>query len=83
MRSESFKDYEKRQARKKERVSDSAPLPCSAKELPLANEFYLGLEWLGAWLVDHAEGETVSEELVVQWCNQAWAKHLLKPNVSS
>ena len=52
----------------------------SARDMPKASEFYLGVEWLGAWLVDHVEGGTVTEELVVEWCSQAWAKHILRQN---
>ncbi len=60
-----------------ERVSDKA------NGLLKADPFYLGVEWLGAWLVDHCEGETVSEELVVKWCSVAWAAHILRQNAKN
>jgi len=62
------------------RVSDSSQFSGSADELLKADPFYLGVEWLGAWLVDHCEGETVCEELVVKWCSTAWAAHILRQN---
>ena len=43
-------------------------------------DFYNGIEWLGAWLVDHAEGETITEELVQHLCIQAWKGHLKRHN---
>ena len=47
-------------------------------------EFYNGMEWLAAWLVDHAEGETVTEELARQWAVEAWQEHVRRqgPNDS-
>jgi hypothetical protein len=52
----------------------SAPVAGSA----VGGKFYKGMEWFGAWLVDHAEGEIISEELVHRWAVEAWHDHLKK-----
>jgi hypothetical protein len=39
-------------------------------------DFYLGMEWLGAWLVDHAEGKVIEEELIHRWAVEAWQEHI-------
>ncbi len=72
----------KRQVRKiREAVNEtqdrlSVEANCSA----VGGEFYNGLEWLGAWLVDHAEGETITEELVRCLACEAWREHLKRQN---
>ncbi len=38
--------------------------------------FYGGIEWFACWLLDHAEGETISEEQLRPWAVQAWREHL-------
>jgi hypothetical protein len=43
-------------------------------------EFYSGIEWFGAWLVDHVEGEILTEELIHRWACEAWKEHLEKQN---
>jgi hypothetical protein len=47
---------------------------CSTVE----GDFYNGIEWFGAWLVDHAEGEIITEELIQEWAVKAWQEHLNK-----
>ena len=47
-----------------------------ARGSAIGGEFYNGMEWLAAWLVDHAEGETVTEELARRWAIEAWQEHV-------
>lgn len=56
---------------------DCRPVPCSA----VAGDFYNGLEWFACWLLDHAEGETITEELLRPWAYEAWKAHLIRQNV--
>ncbi len=49
---------------------------CSA----VGGEFYSGLEWFACWLLDHAEGETITEEILRPWAYKAWQAHLKKQN---
>lgn len=44
----------------------------------VGGEFYSGIEWMGAWLLDHAEGETVMEERLRSWAAEAWNEYLLR-----
>ena len=69
--------------KKKTSKTDSAPAvdraaPCCA----VGGDFYKGLEWFACWLLDHAEGETITEELLRPWAQQAWMKHLKRHNVA-
>jgi hypothetical protein len=47
---------------------------------------YSGIEWMAAWLLDHAEGETVMEEQLRSWAVAAWTEHLqqqkMKPSIT-
>jgi hypothetical protein len=63
----------------------------AAKELPEARQsaaacssvggdFYQGIEWLACWLLDHAEGETITEEQLRPWAQKAWFAHLDRKN---
>lgn len=54
-------------AAKPETPATPDPVPGSESK----DQFREGVEWLGAWLVDHCEGEMVSEELVMQWATDA------------
>lgn len=42
--------------------------------------FYRGIEWMACWLLDNAEGETISEEQLRSWAAKAWEAHLKRPN---
>ena len=55
-------------------ISDSSSSACSTL---VGSDFYQGMEWLGAWLIDHAEGEIVTEELAREWAAKAWLEHLI------
>ena len=44
-------------------------------------DFYRGIESFAAWLVDNAEGETVTEELVLIWATKAWREGKKRQNV--
>ena len=39
---------------------------------------YKGIEWFACWLLDHAEGETITEEQLRPWAVEAWKAHLAK-----
>ena len=43
-------------------------------------DFCSGIEWFGGWLVDNAEGETITEELLAMWASKAWQAHAEKQN---
>ncbi len=47
-------------------------------------DFYNGIEWFACWLLDHAEGETISEEQLRPWAQMAWREYLKqqKPNTT-
>jgi hypothetical protein len=47
---------------------------------PRRGQFYKGIEWLACWLLDTAEGETVTEEKLRSWAIQAWKEHLKRAN---
>lgn len=49
--------------------------PCDA-----SGEFYLGIEWLACWMLDHVEGETVTEELLREWATKAWREGKKRQN---
>lgn len=42
------------------------------KRHAVGGDFYNGIEWLACWLLDHAEGEVVSEERLRAWAVEAW-----------
>jgi hypothetical protein len=42
----------------------------------IGSDFYNGIEWLACWLLDNAEGETITEEQLRPWAFQAWNAHL-------
>ena len=56
--------------------SDAAT--CSA----VGGEFYNGLEWFACWLLDHKEGDTITEELLRPWAYEAWKEHLVRQNAT-
>lgn len=39
-------------------------------------DFYLGIEWLGCCLIDHCEGEVITEEQMRAWAVRAWNKRI-------
>ena len=41
-------------------------------------EFYDGIEWFACWLLDHAEGETITEEQLRPWAVSAYQGYLAK-----
>lgn len=49
---------------------------CSA----VGGDFYNGVEWLACWLLDNAEGETITEEQLRWWAAKAWEAHLKQQN---
>lgn len=49
---------------------------CSA----VGGDFYKGVEWLACWLLDNAEGETITEEQLRPWAVKAWEAHLKRQN---
>ena len=63
-------------------ISDHAcPLFVSiAPPVTVGSDFYNGIEWLACWLLDHAEGETITEEQLRPWAVAAWADHLKRAN---
>lgn len=46
------------------------------------SDFYNGIEWFACWLLDHAEGETITEEQLRPWAVEAWHEHLKRMNES-
>jgi len=44
----------------------------------VGGDFYNGIEWLACWLLDNAEGETITEEQLRPWAVKAWEAHLNK-----
>ncbi len=52
----------------------------SARDMPKADPFYLGVEWLACWMLDNVEGEIVSDEKLQEWAGRAWARHILSQN---
>lgn len=40
--------------------------------LKVGGDFYNGMEYLAAWLLDNVEGEIVTEELAREWAIKAW-----------
>lgn len=46
----------------------------------VGGNFYNGIEWLACWLLDHAEGETITEEQLRSWAVEAWREHLKRQN---
>lgn len=38
--------------------------------------FYKGIEWFACWLLDHVEGEEITEEQLRPWSVEAWNAHL-------
>jgi hypothetical protein len=47
---------------------------------PRRGQFYNGVEWLACWLLDNAEGETITEEQLRPWAAKAWEEHLKRAN---
>ena len=47
---------------------------------PRRGQFYSGVEWLACWLLDNAEGETITEEQLRPWAAKAWSEHLKRSN---
>lgn len=47
-----------------------------------AASFFEGLTWMAAWLVDHCEGETVEELLVLKWADDALKEHKKRQNTT-
>jgi hypothetical protein len=45
-------------------------------ESTIGSEFYNGIEWFACWMLDHAEGETITEEQLRPWAGKSWADHL-------
>ena len=48
---------------------------------PREKAFYAGVEYFACWLLDNAEGETVTEEQLRPWAQQAWLERKKGPNV--
>jgi hypothetical protein len=48
------------------------PIKPTLSKKKVRNTFYNGMEYFAAWLVDHAEGETITEELLREWAIKAW-----------
>jgi hypothetical protein len=46
----------------------------------VGGDLYNGIEWLACWLLDNAEGETITEEQLRPWAARAWAAHLKRQN---
>ena len=46
----------------------------------VGGEYYQGIEWLACWLLDNAEGETITEESLRPWAVAAWHAHLKRQN---
>lgn len=44
---------------------------------------YDGIEWFACWLLDHAEGETITEELLRPWAMEARKAHLKRRNAQT
>ena len=63
----------------KENLNPSDAATCSA----VGGEFYNGLEWFACWLLDHKEGDTITEELLRPWAYEAWKEHLVRQNAKS
>lgn len=42
------------------------------KRVAPPGDFYRGMEWFACWLLDHAEGEIIMEELLRGWVTEAW-----------
>ena len=43
-------------------------------------DFYRGIEWLACWMLDHVEGEIVTEELLREWATKAWREGKKRQN---
>lgn len=39
---------------------------------PREKNFYRGVEYFACWLLDNVEGETITEEQLRPWAQQAW-----------
>lgn len=65
-----------------ETETETAPseLSISSGSAQHGGEFCSGIEWFGGWLVDNAEGETITEELLAMWAGKAWQAHVEKQN---
>lgn len=59
-----------------ELASDS--LEQRARAAAIDVDFYNGIEWFACWLLDHREGETITEEQLRPWAVEAWKLHLDK-----
>lgn len=59
-------------ARKSEAYAEEGRELAATEPASTEGSFYDGIEWLAAWLVDHCEGETVTEELARRWAIDAW-----------
>jgi len=84
-------EYCKQEIRLGPVVHRCAGRDAAAKEQPKARrsaaacssvngDFYQGVEWLACWLLDHAEGETITEEQLRPWAQKAWFAHLDRKN---
>lgn len=56
-------------------------LPSSSGSVQVGGDFYNGVEWLAAWMVDNVEGHEVGEEELREWAAKAWLQHVEKQNV--
>lgn len=66
-----------REARERQTALDPA------RGSAVGGEFYNGIEWLACWLLDNAEGETITEEQLRPWAAEAWKAHLTRQNDQS
>ena len=64
----------------KKRIEKSTGPSAPAVVRPRRGQFYQGVEWLACWLLDNAEGETITEEQLRPWAAKAWAEHLKRSN---
>jgi len=55
-------------------------LPSSTGSLAKGGDFYNGIEWMAAWMVDNVEVQKVSEEKLRVWATKAWLQHIEKQN---
>ena len=55
-------------------------LPSSTGSLAKGGDFYNGIEWMAAWMVDNVEGHVVAEEKLCGWAAKAWLQHIKKQN---
>ena len=55
-------------------------LPSSTGSLAKGGDFYNGIEWMAAWMVDNVEGHEVAEEKLCEWAAKAWLQHIKKQN---